>query len=88
VTEEIIQRAAFFRDVQVGDRFQVTYNDDPPWLVTGREVAETDDFLTGKQRTTIVLIGQDDDGNPKSQMLAPWVPVVIHVAVPAPDGAP
>jgi hypothetical protein len=81
VTDEIVQRAAFLKDVQFGDRFQLTVKDEPPWLVTGREVAEIDDFLTGKSRTTIVLIGQDEDGNPKSQMAAPWVPVVIHVTV-------
>jgi hypothetical protein len=85
---EIVQRAAFLRDVQVGDRWQFTHSDGPPWLVTGREVAETDDFMTSKQRTLIVLIGQDDDGNPKTQMGAPWLPVIIHVPVAAPEHAP
>jgi hypothetical protein len=85
---EFVRRAAFLRDVQVGDRWQWSAREEPPWLVTGREVTEIEDFMTGKTRTLVVLIGQDDQGEPKTATGAPWVPVIIHVPVQAPERSP
>lgn len=84
---EIIRRAAFLSDVKVGDRFQYTGRNEPPWLVTGRRETEMEDFLTGKLRGLVVLIGQDDDGEPQTTTGAPWVPIIIHETVPS-EAAP
>lgn len=82
---EVVHRAAFLRDVKVGDRFQFSVlPDGPPWLVTGRELVKVRDFVTGQEVEQVVLIGQDDDGEPKTTTAAPWATVIIYVPVDAP----